>query len=127
MEYMDDHAGRILRAAAELHDCTVDVERTGRAPGGESDDALAAVVAAVAGETPGVDSVLDRDALGGSEDATYLMRRVQERGGLATYVCVGTDHPGGHHTPTFDVDEESLGIAVDVLSGAVERLGREPV
>jgi aminobenzoyl-glutamate utilization protein A len=47
------------------------------------------------------------------------MRRVQERGGLAAYVAVGTDHPGGHHTPTFDVDEATLDIGIDVLTDAI--------
>jgi len=56
-------------------------------------------------------------------DATYLMRRVQEQGGNAAYVAVGTDHPGGHHTATFDVDEESIAIGVDWLSAVVEELG----
>ncbi|MFB6103379.1 MAG: amidohydrolase [Haloplanus sp.] len=126
MEYMDDHAQRILRSAAEMHDCEVDVEYEGRAPGGESDPALANVVASVASETAGVESILDSDDLGGSEDATYLMRRVQERGGRAAYVCVGTDHPGGHHTPTFDVDEETIRIGIDVLSGTVLALDDDP-
>jgi aminobenzoyl-glutamate utilization protein A len=125
MEYMDDHAERVLRSAAEMHDCEVEIERAGRAPGGESDDALAAVVGRVARSTPGVTSTLDTDTLGGSEDATYLMRRVQDRGGLATYVGVGTDHPGGHHTPTFDVDEETIRIGVDVLSDSIAAIGRE--
>jgi aminobenzoyl-glutamate utilization protein A len=127
MEYMDDHARRVLRSAAEMHDCEVAIEHEGRAPGGESDDELAAVVADVAAGVDGVDSVLDDDELGGSEDATYLMRRVQERGGLAAYVGVGTDHPGDHHTPTFDVDEETIPIAVEVVAGTIERLGRETV
>jgi aminobenzoyl-glutamate utilization protein A len=65
---------------------------------------------------------LDTDSLGGSEDATYLMRRVQDNGGLAAYVCIGTDHPGGHHTPTFDVDEETIRIGVETLAGSVLRL-----
>ncbi|MFC6771944.1 amidohydrolase, partial [Halorubrum pallidum] len=69
----------------------------------------------------GVTSVLDRDRLGGSEDATYLMQRVQGRGGLACYVGVGTDHPGGHHTGTFDVVEDDIAVGVDVLSGAIRR------
>jgi aminobenzoyl-glutamate utilization protein A len=50
------------------------------------------------------------------------MKRVQDRGGLAAYVGVGTDHPGGHHTGTFDVDEESLAVGVDVLAGAVREV-----
>jgi len=124
---MDDHAHRILRSAAEMHDCEVDVAYGGRAPDGESDDELADVVATVAEGTDGVDSVLDSDDLGGSEDATYLMEYVQDRGGLASYVCVGTDHPGGHHSATFDVDEETIRIAVDVFSGTIERLGREAI
>ncbi|WP_299333279.1 amidohydrolase [Haloplanus sp.] len=127
MEYMDDHAERVVRSAAEMHDCEVEIERAGRAPGGESDADLAAVVADAAAEVEGVDSLLDNAKLGGSEDATYLMRHVQQRGGLAAYVGVGTDHPGGHHTPTFDVDERSIRIAVDVFTETIERLGREAV
>jgi len=127
MEYMDDHAERVVRSAAEMHDCEVEVARAGRAPGGESDADLAAVVADAAAEVEGVDSLLDSAKLGGSEDATYLMRHVQQRGGLAAYVGVGTDHPGGHHTPTFDVDERSIRIAVDVFTETIERLGREAV
>jgi aminobenzoyl-glutamate utilization protein A len=107
-----------------MHDCEVDVETTSRAPSAVSDDAVADVVAEVAGGVAGVETVVDRDDLGGSEDATYLMRHVQERGGLAAYVGVGTDHPGGHHTPTFDVDEETIRIAVDTLAGSVVELGR---
>jgi aminobenzoyl-glutamate utilization protein A len=119
MEYVDDHAERILRAAAEMHDCEVEITRGSRAPSAESDADLAALVADAARETPGVSRVLDTDDLGGSEDATFLMRRVQEQGGQATYVVVGTDHPGGHHTPRFDVDEATLPTAVEVLTRSV--------
>jgi aminobenzoyl-glutamate utilization protein A len=119
MEYMDERARRVLRSTAEMHGCEVDVERLGRAPSARSDDELGAVVAEVARATDGVTSVLESDHLGGSEDATYLMRRVQERGGKAAYVGVGTDHPSGHHTSAFDVDEESIGLGIDVLSRAI--------
>jgi aminobenzoyl-glutamate utilization protein A len=50
------------------------------------------------------------------------MRRVQDRGGKAAYVGIGTDHPGGHHSATFDVDEESIRIGVETISGAILRL-----
>ncbi|MFB6218003.1 MAG: amidohydrolase, partial [Halobacteriaceae archaeon] len=103
-EYVADRAEGVLQSAADMHGCDLDLDWGARAPGGESDDELRSVVADVAGRTAGVDSVVDSDALGGSEDATYLMERVQQGGGTAAYVCVGTDHPGGHHTPTFDVD-----------------------
>ena len=124
-DYMDDRARRILDSAAEMHVCDVDVTVEGEAPSATSDEALVSAVEALAGRIDGVDSVVHRDDLGGSEDATELLRHVQERGGTAAYVCVGTDHPGGHHTATFDVDEDSLTIGVDLLSAAIEHVARE--
>jgi aminobenzoyl-glutamate utilization protein A len=122
MEYTRERAHTVLENAAAMHDCTVDIEKGGEAPSARSDEELVDVVADVAGAVDGVESLLRRDDLGGSEDATYLMQRVQEQGGEAAYVCIGTDHPGGHHTATFDVDEASLPIGVDVLAGTVEAL-----
>lgn len=118
MEYMWEHAERVLDGAATMYDCGVDINLLGDAPSARSDRTLAGVVADVARNTVGVDRVFDRDTLGGSEDATYLMNRVDETGGRAAYVGVGTDHPGGHHTPTFDVRESDIRVAIDVLAGA---------
>jgi aminobenzoyl-glutamate utilization protein A len=53
------------------------------------------------------------------------MQRVQDNGGIAGFVGIGTDHPGGHHTSTFDVDESSISIGVDVLAGAIQRLAAD--
>ncbi|MFB6192144.1 MAG: amidohydrolase, partial [Haloarculaceae archaeon] len=124
-EYMHERAVRVIESAAEMHGCDVETEIVSEAPSATSDDELADVVGTVAADVPGVERVLDRDRLGGSEDATYLMRRVQEAGGKACYVIVGTDHPGGHHTATFDVDEDSLEIGVETLAGAIERIARD--
>ena len=117
-EYVADEARRVIRNAAEMHDCEATVDTVGDAPSAVSDAEVVDLVADAANGHADVERTMRRDDLGGSEDATYLMRRVQEAGGLATYVAVGTDHPGGHHTPTFDVDEETLGIGVDVLAEA---------
>jgi len=118
-EYMSERAGTVIEHAAAMHDCEASVETIAEAPSAESDAELAEVVYEAANGVAGVDSRLRTAELGGSEDATYLMGRVQERGGLATFVGVGTDHPGGHHTPTFDVDERSLSIGVDLLAAAI--------
>jgi aminobenzoyl-glutamate utilization protein A len=122
MQYMKDHAERVIRSAADMHDCDVTLSTEGQAPSARSDQPLVDAFAAEAAGVDGVDRVVERDALGGSEDATYLMKRVQEHGGLACYVCVGTDHPGGHHTPTFDVDEESLAVGIDALTRSIQRV-----
>jgi len=126
-EYMAENATRVLRSAAEIHDCEVSIANDGEAPSAESDADLVDLVHDIARETDGVDTPTERDTLGGSEDATYLMRKVQENGGQATYVAVGTDHPGGHHTATFDVDERSIDIGVDVLTDSIlETASRRP-
>ena len=125
MEYMRERSREVIESAAEMHDCTVEVEFDGEAPSATSDQSVVDRVKAVAERSGRVDSVLERDELGGSEDATYLMHRVQEQGGEAAYVCIGTDHPGGHHTATFDVDEDSLPLGVAVLSDTITHIGRE--
>lgn len=119
MEYMRERADRVLQGAAEMHGCDVEIETKGEAPSARSDQQLVDVVESIARKTPGVESVIERDSLGGSEDATYLMQEVQRNGGYASYVGIGTDHPGGHHTATFDVDEESIGIGIEVVSRAI--------
>jgi len=124
MESMRSRATTVLEAAAVMHGCEVTVATGATAPSAESDQALVDLVGDVAGSVPGVDAVVPRADLGASEDATYLMARVQANGGLACYVGVGTDHPGGHHSATFDVDEASIPIGVQVLARAIEAVGR---
>ena len=119
MEFMDEKAETVIRSAADMHEVDVAIEPLGRAPSATSDEELVAPIAAVAGDVDGVTNVVERDEIGGSEDATYMMRAVQENGGHAAYVGVGTSHPGGHHTSTFDVEEESLDVGVDFLTAAV--------
>ncbi|EMA68141.1 amidohydrolase [Halorubrum aidingense JCM 13560] len=121
-DYMSDHADRVLGSAAEMHDCEVDVSTLGEAPSATSDAALADVIGEVAGGVDGVTNIVESDDLGGSEDATFLMQAVQDNGGLACYVGVGTDHPGGHHTRTFDVVEDDVAVGIDVLAGAIRRV-----
>jgi len=121
-DYMLDRAEDVLEGAARSHGCTVDWDVVGEAPSATSDEELVDVVVDVASEVRGVDSIRRRGDLGGSEDATYLMQYVQDNGGTAAYVGIGTDHPGGHHTATFDVDEDSLEVGVDTLAGTILRL-----
>ncbi len=121
-DYTLERARAAVDGAAASYGCEADLRESGEAPSATSDDALVDVVEAVAGGVAGVESVVRSDDLGGSEDATYLMQRVQDLGGTAAYVCVGTDHPDGHHSTTFDVDEATLPMAVDVLAGTVDRL-----
>ncbi len=124
MEYTRTELERVLYAAAEMHDCDVTPRVISESPSVESDPTLRDLVGEVARATQYVHEVVETAAFNASEDATYLMERVQNDGGLASYVLVGTDHPTNHQTPTFDVDEASLEIGVAVLTDAVLECGR---
>ena len=50
-----------------------------------------------------------------SDDAATMMRRVQERGGVASYLHIGNSFPGATHTPRFDVDETTIALGAEVL------------
>lgn len=119
LDYMTESADRVLRSAADMHECSLSTAVGGRAPRVDSDDSLRRLVDDVAQEVEGVETVRPSAELGVSEDVTYLMQRVIDDGGDATFVIVGTDHPSGHHTPRFDVDETSLEIGIDVLTRSI--------
>ncbi|EDS7589743.1 M20 family metallo-hydrolase [Salmonella enterica subsp. diarizonae] len=61
---------------------------------------------------------------GGSEDATLLVRRVQEHGGKAIYFVLGSDISAGHHESCFDFDESSLLFGVRIFTGCISVLNK---
>ena len=56
----------------------------------------------------------------GGEDAPFLMRRVQERGGQACYFIIGADLTDFHHTAHFDFDEASIATGVRMFAGLAD-------
>ena len=54
----------------------------------------------------------------GSEDISVMMNRVQEHGGLATYMRVTTPMAGAQHTVKFDFDESVLTRGAQVFCAA---------
>lgn len=122
LKYMRSRAEKVIRSAAAMHGCSVDILPGGGAPSGQSDQALAAEVEAAAATIHGISSVVPAASFGASEDATYMMNHVQERSGQATYIGIGSDISGGHHTPTFDIDEDCIEIAVNLLESTIDRL-----
>ena len=114
--YMREEAERIIRAAAAMWDVSVDLRPMGSAAGAVSDSDLVAVVARAAGQVPSVTRIEEFGLLGGSEDFTWMMERVQQRGGKATYLMVGARLAAPHHDSRFDVDEAAMVTGVEVLA-----------
>jgi aminobenzoyl-glutamate utilization protein A len=122
---MFDRVRTVLEHAAEMHDCEVDIEVTGDAPRADSDEALATLIQDVAQQTEDITSPITLSDFGASEDATYLMDVVESQGGKAAYSIIGTDHPTGHHTSHFDIDEKSLSIGVELMSESISKIASE--
>ena len=74
---------------------------------------------------PGVDEVVREFRCTGGEDAPFLMRRVQERGGNACYFLIGSDLTDFHHTAHFDFDESSIAVGVRMFCGLARYVSRK--
>jgi aminobenzoyl-glutamate utilization protein A len=118
-EYMTGEAGRIVKAAAEMYGCSCVVDIVGGSISGESDAAMMDTVAEAAKAVPYYNEVIRMRDFGGGEDFTYMLRDVQEQGGMGTYIQMGADRSAGHHNERFDIDEAGLAPAAELLSTCV--------
>jgi aminobenzoyl-glutamate utilization protein A len=118
-DYMCEHAERILKAAAAMHDCTVDIKLMGSAIPLKSDAELAERVRKVAEEKMGlVHDKRDTFKSSGSEDCSYMMKRVQEQGGQAIYMRLMTTMAAGGHNRRYDFGEKVLVDGVKIYAAA---------
>ena len=109
----------------------------GQAGTANSDIALAERIQTIASAIPGT-SFHEMEKMGGSEDFTEMMCRVQKRGGLATNIGIGADFHGVHHrdkqrecvlpahTSVYDFDERALSFATQLLVSAALELMHFP-
>jgi aminobenzoyl-glutamate utilization protein A len=125
-DYMIERANAVIKGAAEMEGVDVDIILAGRTTTAESSVPLGEAVARATTGVPNIRTTLEPKAAVGSEDATFFMKRVQERGGLAIYSCVGSPTNTGHHTPHFDIDESNIAPAAQALATALVSLGETP-
>jgi len=121
-QYVGDAAFRVMRGAAMMHDVDVTIERVGHASSADSDRRLATVIAGAAAKVNTVEQVVESRAFDASDDMSSMMRAVQDQGGQATYIGLGSRLAGGHHTPEFDFDERVLTIGVEVMCAVIDEL-----
>ncbi|SEQ63486.1 amidohydrolase [Piscibacillus halophilus] len=121
-EYMQTEAKRIIQASGDLYNVETDIEFMGEALNGNCDPEFIDWVKKANEHNPYVKEVYDVQELGASEDVTFMMKRVQERGGKATFMVFPSPLPAGHHHPKFDVDEYSLITAVSTFINIIRFL-----
>lgn len=127
----------VIESAAAMYGCTSSVRAMGAAGTASSDEALAQRVQKIATRLPNI-TFLKMEKMGGSEDFTEMMKRVQEKGGLATNIGIGADFYGTSHgdadrgqvlpahTGIYDIDERALSFATRLLSTIVFDLMKYP-
>ena len=134
---MVERAMAIIDSSASMHGCTSSVRTMGGAGTATSDEALAQRVQTIASRMP--DTAFHKmEKMGGSEDFTEMITRVQENGGLATNIGIGADFFGTRyqdtdrervlpaHTGVYDIDERALAFATRLLTTIVFDLMNNP-
>lgn len=121
-QFMVKEAKRIIQSVADLYHVHVELEIVGEGIGAESDRLWVSLVEEACTHSKNIKQIIPHMEAGGSEDATYMMKRVQEKGGKATYMVFGTPLASGHHHPQFDYDEDVIGIAVETLGRLITHL-----
>jgi aminobenzoyl-glutamate utilization protein A len=122
LTYMEGRAYEVLAASAVMHGCTFETTVMGKSAGIVQSPEAVARVAEVARSVSGIHRVHDGWSIGGGDDATFMMKRVQEHGGKAAYFLIGSDIPAVHHAVDFDIDEASLEHGVSLFAGLVQSI-----
>ncbi len=117
-EYVGDYATRILENCAAMHGCTVEIKLMGAAESMPGDLKLTQRIAEVCTNHLGMKVSENLSVkLGGSEDFSYMVNRVQSNGGQAVFMRVRSPLSAGAHNRKFDFEESYMTKAVKVFCG----------
>lgn len=120
--YMVERAENILRCAAQMYDNQVEIRRMGSAVCGVNSPGLTRKISGVASRLGIFDRRVEALDVGGSEDCSYFMRRVQQNGGQAAYLMAGASCAAPAHTSYFDLDERALVCMTKLLAALTAEL-----
>ncbi|MEZ0479986.1 amidohydrolase [Planococcus sp. SSTMD024] len=123
-EYMQDQAVRILKASAAMFDVELEIEHMGKAISADADLEFADTVDRACGVSKRL-NIVPHLPIGASEDVTYMLERVRDRGGKATFMIFASPLPAGHHHPRFDYEEQALAAGLETLIRTTDHLLKE--
>jgi aminobenzoyl-glutamate utilization protein A len=120
---LENRVRNIIAHSAAMHELGHEIEVIGAAIPIACDQELVTLAVEEAKQVAGFTSFKNGESSGmGSEDASFMIKRVQERGGKGTYMIIGTDLPAPHHHPKFDIQEEVLPHAVELFNRIARRV-----
>lgn len=122
-EEVENRVRNIIAHSAAMHELDYKIEVVGGAIPINYDVEMAELALEEAKQVEGFHSFKHGEYNSmGSEDASFMIKRVQDRGGKGTYMAIGTDIPAPHHHPKFDIQEEILPRSVALLNRIARRL-----
>ncbi|MBY0084012.1 amidohydrolase [Brevibacillus sp. M2.1A] len=122
-EEVENRVRNIIAHSAAMHELDYKIEVVGGAIPINYDVEMAELALEEARQVEGFHSFKHGEYNSmGSEDASFMIKRVQDRGGKGTYMAIGTDIPAPHHHPKFDIQEEILPRSVALLNRIARRL-----
>jgi aminobenzoyl-glutamate utilization protein A len=113
LAYMVERAEQVLQGAATMQGVAVNTQIMGETISADTSPEAAAIVAKAGA---GLLEVVPDWSIGGGDDATFMMRAVQRRGGKAAYFILGSDLAAVHHAVDFDIDEATLETGVALFT-----------
>ncbi|MDR2008078.1 MAG: amidohydrolase [Alphaproteobacteria bacterium] len=120
--YMVENTMRILKTSSDMYETPVAIKEVGGASAGENSHELTEFLGELAKDSGLFNNILDHVNFGASEDFSCFMERVQENGGQAAYMMVGTNLAAQHHDHKFDIDEKALMNATKIITTAAVKL-----
>lgn len=116
--YMQEYAFRVVKAAAEMHDCGCEIRLMGAADCTRNSPELCRRVEQIAAQA-GLSCQALEGGASGSEDYSYFSERVQAQGGQSCYFSNLVRCAGPFHNSRFDFDEVGLVNGVKLFTCAV--------
>lgn len=123
-EYVYERTIKILENTAAMYDVKCNISKMGEAVECSSDQYLIDIAAKAVSDIKEVEWIESGGNMRCSEDASLMIRYVQNCGGKAIYLMFGTDIFAGHHNECFDFNEDVLITALKVYEKMVVNLLR---
>ncbi|HIU64158.1 MAG TPA: amidohydrolase [Candidatus Avacidaminococcus intestinavium] len=124
-EFMMSEAKRMIKATADLYNVEVKMEEVGGAPSCALDEVMGQEIFELVKSSKQFSEVVPQVHLGASEDCSYFMQRVQEKGGQAVYMMYGSALKAGHHNSSFDFNEDCLPKSAAMLTILAKHFGEK--
>ncbi len=120
-----ERATACVKAAAEMYECSWDMEITGKSPAGGGDAELAAKIAATAEQV--VQEIRWSQEIqvntGTADDFCFFLDRVRSHGGTGSYMALLGNLSDGLHSSHYDFDESLLLAGVKTCIAALTLTG----